>query len=205
MIDRAAVAAHRDINRLLDEARDGTTLGIIYSGPSEKLRGPKPDAPERPPAHLASHAELLPAKPTAAVLASWITTVDECASLRCDLLADRIATAGASPERLMPLLLDLVRARAAAADIAGTASLMGGLTPLFVHLAPLGDARARRAAAAALDTQLSAILDPLIRCGKIDRCPSCRIGEACPLDIWRLGLGFAALGGDLDRLPRHSS
>ena len=203
LLDRAASLGLDDLAQLLAAAADGSTTTIAYSGPRGDARPKLPVAPDRSPAHIASHAEILEAESDPAALARWLDAVSECASLRCDLLADRVAAAAVPPRDLMSWLLDLVRARASTGDVAGTATLLAGAAPLFVGLVPAAFDRDLRRDALALDSDLTAILDPLARCGPRDQCPSCRAGQPCPLDTWRLSLAWCVLGGDIKKMARQ--
>ena len=203
LIDRAAALGFDDLARLLEAAADGTTASAIFSGPRGDERPKTPAAPDRPPAHIASHSEILGPKPNQAALARWLGDVSACARLRCELLADRIGAAAAPPERTVVPLLDLIRARARAGDVAGAATLLGGVSPLIVRVAPSAFDRQLRKDTIELDTEFTALLDPLARCAGPDRCPSCRTGESCPLDTWRLALATSALGGDPETMARQ--
>jgi hypothetical protein len=99
-------------------------------------------------------------------------------------------------------LLEKIVERAAASDRAGTATLLGSLAAWMAEPPLTGRGQHRqalRSSAVALDGKLGPVLDALGRCASIDRCPSCRAGEPCPIDTWRLALAPAALGGPVDK------
>lgn len=202
MLDLVAMAGFDDLGRLLAEANDGTATSVAYAAPrSGPGRARRPAAPERSDAHIASHSGILEADPSADALTDWTNLVAQCASLRCDLLVDRVAAAGAPPDVLLPPLLALLEARAAASDAAGAATIVAAVMPLLA-LAP-ATFRGPRRAAVELDERLGLLLDPLGRCRRADYCPSCRVGEPCPLDMWRLALAVAAMNGPLEKMARQ--
>jgi DNA polymerase III epsilon subunit-like protein len=202
LLDLAASSGYDDVAQLLAAAADGTSTTVAYLGPRDDAP-PVPTAPERSPAHIASHAYILESEPDPATLARWLAAVSECASLRCDLLVDRVAAAAVPPDDLLGPLLDLVRERAKAKEVGATATLLAVIAPLFVKRAPTDYDRELRQRALKLDTELEKILDPLARCGPSDQCPSCRAGEPCPLDTWRLSLAWCALAGDPKKMARQ--
>jgi hypothetical protein len=83
--------------------------------------------------------------------------------------------------------------------------LLGALLPLLPFLRPATTGRANHAhriAALALDDNLGPLLDPLKRCTTPVSCPSCRRGDPCPLDVWRLSLAEAVLRDVAAKQPR---
>lgn len=191
LLNRAAIAGY-DLASLLRDANDGTAAGVGYAAPRTPAGKPQTVAPDRPAEHVASHAHLLPTDADKAEISHWIGQVGECARLRCDLLVDRVAAAGPASEILLASLVRLLSERAKAADTAGCATIMGAIGSLFGAALPEGGNRRR--SAVRLDEELSLILAPLSRCAGPDLCPSCRLGQPCPLDTWRLDLAEPALG-----------
>jgi DNA polymerase III epsilon subunit-like protein len=149
-----------------------------------------------PPAHVQSHAAALSDRPTPSEVARWRQWIAECADLRCEALADRSVIA--PPTRLRPLLFAALTDRAASGDAAGTATVLGALMPLLGALPrSITELRAegptvqrtpgqsgRRGVAIVLHSWLDGALSSMPRCPDDDPCPSCRLGEPCPRDVW---------------------
>jgi DNA polymerase III epsilon subunit-like protein len=173
LLNRAADAGHDRI----EELYDGRSAALSFAGPSYHKKGVT--APTPSPEHLAGHAKVLPVHPGKRALAAWLDAVSECAQLRCDLLADRVANAA------VPTDILLVRLRLLS-DGPAIATLLGALLPRFTSLP-------HRRAAVALDRSLAPFLDVTPRCEETDLCPACRADEPCPLDVWRVALA-AAIG-----------
>ena len=144
--------------------------------------------------------------PTAAELAAWESGLAECAELRCEGIAARIAP----EDRARGLLLEALDDRAVAGDGPGAATLLGAVAlmlgrlpgslaemrrygPALVRVPGFGN---QRGVALALHTWLAPRLDPLGRCPSSDPCPWCREGEPCPLDTWRTSLAASAIAPD---------
>lgn len=198
LLNRAADAGHVSLPRILRHLDAGTTTSLRFSRPAgERLR--EPDLPE---AHIAAHGDVLPARPGKRRLAAWVASLVECADLRCRFAADRVAVAGAPSAMWLQPLLDAIVERASAGERTGPATLLGAIEPRLVEPPSTGRGQPRqglRAAALALEAKLAPVLDPLGRCAGLDRCPSCRAGEPCSLDTWRLALAPAALGGPVEK------
>ena len=183
LLDLAGARGYDTLPALLAQA-DGALRSVEFSGPARKSE--PTETPLMPDTHLASHATVLPARPGKRILAAWTRAAEECVSLRCPLLADRVAAAQAPAALVLEALLPIVEARAKASDPAGAAAVLGAIAPRLAELGSRGEALD-------LDRRLSPRLDPLGRCGK-DACPACSDGRACALDSWRLPLAGPALG-----------
>ena len=196
LLNRAADRGHANLRRLLVDVNAGTTTTLRFSRPA----GERISEPELPEAHVTAHGDVLTKRVGKRRLTAWLGSLGECADLRCRFAADRVAAAEAPSVTWLPPLLDKVVERAAANDRQGTATLVGAIEPRLTELAPTGRGQPRQAlrtAALALEAKLGPLLDALGRCGGVDRCPSCRAGEPCTLDSWRLALAPAALGGPI--------
>lgn len=203
LLRRVAESGIDDLGRLLAAAADGTAQSVIFSGPRHRPKSTSLAAPARPDSHLASHGLILPVTAAPTRIAAWAKSLDECAALRCDLLIDRVAAAQPPIALVFPAVLGVIRARAALNDVAGTATVLAPSLPLLERLPAGLVKRELRASAEAIDVELSRLFDPLGRCGDLDRCPNCRFGEPCALDVWRLALGPAAIGGPLEVRARQ--
>lgn len=201
LLNRAADAGHAHLRPLLAQLDAGTTTSMRFSRPV----GERLSEPELPDAHLAAHGNLLTTRAGNRRLTAWLASLVECADLRCPFAPDRVAAAEVSFATLLPPLLEKITERAADDDRAGTATLLGSIALRLAELPPAARGQPRQAlrtAALAIEGQLGPLLDPLGRCSGLDRCPSCRAGEPCPLDTWRLALAPAALGGPIDDRAR---
>lgn len=204
LLNRAADAGHDHLGQLLAGLHEGrsATLSLAAPGRSAKV----PVEPDLSSDHIESHhTKALPARAGKRAMAGWLASVVECAHLRCSLLADRVASAETPGKTLVSLLLDGLRACAASRDTAATATLLGAILPRLADLPPattgMGNV-ARRTAATNLDRDLGPLLDDRRRCVEPLLCPACRSGESCPLDVWRLALAPAALGGEIGQNNR---
>lgn len=171
LLNRAADAGHDRI----EELYDGRSTALSFAGPSYHEKGVT--APVPSPEHLAGHLQVLPARPGKRALAAWLDVVSECARLRCDQTSDRMANAAVPTETLLSRLRLL-------SDGPAIATLLGALLPRLAGLP-------HRRAAMSLDHVLMPILDATSRCKGTDRCPACRAGEPCPLDVWRVALAVS--------------
>ncbi len=195
LLNAAADAGYTSLVRLLAATADGRT-STIRAATAIGLSVPR--EPDRSPEHLAAHATPLPHKPGRKLLADWLAALDEDADLRCSLTTDRVLSALAPIEVVLPALVRLVEDRAAAGKPEPVATLVGVLTALLPSLPPATTgqpSQATRTAARHLDDRLAPLLDPLGRCREHPRCPDCREGLPCPLDIWRLALAAHVLMG----------
>ena len=198
LLDRAADAGHDHLARLLATLEAGRTTTLGFSRPGG--RSHVATRPDLPAAHVAEHAHTLPRRPGTRVLARWLAAVSECAALGCDYLADRIAIAEAPTEILLPPLLDRLRLLANESNPAAVATVLGAILPRFVGLPPATRGQrnqAFRTAALDLDDALGPVLDGVPRCHGAKVCPACRVGQSCPVDVWRLALAPVALGGEV--------
>ena len=208
LLRRAEEAGYTDLDALLTELNGGTTGSMVAARQLERSRAPKIAAPVVTPSHIETHGQILPEQPTPGQFAQWRTWIGECASLRCDGLAGRSATA--PPRHLRTLLLAALRDAAAAGDQAGAATVLGALMPLLgllpdtieamraegPQLTRLTGQRGQRGVAVALHNWLEALLAPIERCGAHDQCPACRAGDPCPTDVWRAGLVSSVISAD---------
>lgn len=195
LLRRAADAGHDDIDALLSATGDGTTGSLRYAGPT--LTSDAPARPVLPDDHVAGHARILGRSPTPRALTRWQEDVTACAALRCPYLADRVAGTPAPPDVLLTPLLAVLDDQIAAADVAGTATVLAAVGPLLPALPPVPGRSGLRRAALDFHDRYQPQLAALGRCADDDPCPSCRIGDPCPLDTWPDCLAVAALGGPL--------
>lgn len=110
LLNRAADEGQDDLDALLALLGGHTTHSLRFV--SRFRDAERPAEPEIPPAHLATHATILPAKPGKQALAAWLKAADECAGHRCGGLDDRIAAAEMPPAAVFGHLLPRLRARA---------------------------------------------------------------------------------------------
>ncbi len=200
LLERAAERGHRDRDELLAHVASLKTHAIKAGSRARLLRPSEPD-PDLPADHLEAHSTVLSSRAGVRMLADWQTAVAECAALRCGHLPGRVEQAGPSPARLLPPLTAVLDARLAAADAAGTATVLGPLVPLLAHLPPRKGRLGLREAVLAWTKKRASALEALGRCGDDDRCPACRHSEPCPLDVWTDAAAEVALG-DPDRYAR---
>ena len=192
MLDLAADAGRDNLPALLAELGAPTTETIREASPG---RGREPAlAPALPERHTAGHAQLLTRRAGKPGLAAWRTRAAECAALRCSYLDGRVAAADRPAGELLSLLTCVLDDVTTAGDVAGSATVVGAMLPLLAALPPAGRNH-RNAAAMRFDTDWGPRLDTLGRCDSRDRCPACRRGEPCPLDVWRWHLARGALSG----------
>jgi len=202
LFDLAHRAGLDDIDQLRDLAgRSATTTSIKAARP-----GDRPDREiaetEVSETHLATHADVLSARVRAAGLARFAQQVRECADLRCPHLADRVAAAGPSDTRLLPVLEQLLADLAGEGDTAGAGTLLAAVTGLLHALPDDGTRTGQRRAALAWASRWAPQLDQLGRCDD-DTCPACTVGEPCPLDTWRDALAPLVVG-DLNNTARST-
>jgi DNA polymerase III epsilon subunit-like protein len=194
LLNLAADAGHASLRRLLARLDAGRTGSLRFSRPADE----RISEPELPEAHLAAHGDVLTRRAGKRRIAAWTASLKACAELRCRFAVDRVAAAEAPSSTWLEPLVDAIIERASNGDRAGTATLLGAIGPRLTELPSTGRGQARQAsrtAALALEAKLAPVLDPFGRCAGLDRCPSCRAGEPCALDSWRLALAPAALGG----------
>lgn len=172
----------------------GRTTHDIKAGSRAKLPHPAEAEPDLPPAHLEGHSVVLSSRAGARMLADWTAAVAECATFRCAHLHGRVERAGPKPAKVIGPLTDVLDARVADADAPGAATVLDALLPLLGHLPPRKGRLGKREAIIAWTRQRADALTTLGRCGDEDRCPSCRLGEPCPLDVWPDVAGAVALG-----------
>lgn len=200
LLGRAADRGHRDRDELLGRLGARTTHDI-KPGSRAKLPRPSEAAPDLPTDHLEGHSTVLSARAGVRMLADWQAAVAECAALRCLHLEGRAAEARPAPTKLLPALTAVVDDRITAGDTAGVATVLAALLPMLGHLPPRKGRLGLREAVLAWTRERAAALAPLGRCDEDDRCPTCRKGEPCPLDVWPDVTAELALG-DPDRYAR---
>ncbi|MGE3812776.1 MAG: exonuclease domain-containing protein [Candidatus Nanopelagicales bacterium] len=202
LLGHAAAAGFDDLDALLAAAgTTQTTLTITYAGPGS-ADGDDAAPVTLPDHHVAGHAQILGRGTSQRTLDRWLRQIDECATLRCPYLADRITEATADPATLLTLLQAALDARITENDAPGAATVLLALAPLLADLPPVPGASGQRRAALAWHRRHAQPLRALGRCGKDDRCPACRAGDACGLDVWATALAPAALGGRTTQLAR---
>jgi DNA polymerase III epsilon subunit-like protein len=131
LLERADGLGHRDLDALLAEI-GGATSATIRRAARRPARHQADAVVERPmpPGHVATHERDLGVAPTADELAAFRAGVIECAALRCEDLPARQA-----PDDLaLGVLLGALDASASVLDVAGTATLLGALSPLLGRL-----------------------------------------------------------------------
>ena len=199
LLQRAAERGHRDRDELLACVASLTTHAIK---PGSRARLPRPSEPDPdlPADHLEAHSTVLSSRAGVRMLADWQRAVAQCATLRCGHLDGRVEQAGPAPAKLLPQLTAVLDERLAAADTAGTATVLGPLAPLLAHLPPRKGRLGLREAVLAWTKKRASGLAALGRCDD-DRCPACRHAEPCPLDVWPDAAAEVALG-DPERYAR---
>ena len=173
----AAHSGHLDLPQLA--AAVGTTTRKIPPRAAAPTKDRPADA-EIPAAHLATHTALLRSKATTKQLDTWAADALACAELRCPLLLDKAITARRHAGELHPRLTAALRAKCGAFEPGQGATLVGALNAL-----------ARAGVKAGKNTrpyktwweQNRRTLASVTRCTTTDRCPACRDGDPCPLDV----------------------
>ncbi|CAB4947225.1 MAG: hypothetical protein F2842_06165 [Actinobacteria bacterium] len=105
------------------------------------------------------------------------------------------------PATLLAHLEQVLNERCAAADTAGTATVLAAVVPLLEHLPPKKGRLGLCNSTLAWSKVWAPKLAPLGRCDPKDPCPACRRLEPCPLDTWFDAVATVALG-DPDRYAR---
>lgn len=214
LLEAAEALGHADLALLLGALKAGT-VGTLKArslpSASQVIL-----APPLPVAHVATHANSLPAKPTQAERDQWRDWILECAELRCAGLVGRIELS--PPDLHREVLLDALSAAAASGEAAKTATVLGALLPLLGNLpttiaALRGPGRGlpripgqsgRRGAALALCLWMEATLAAIDRCPPTGApCPSCREGQPCPRDTWQLALAGSVLGSSTNEATNY--
>lgn len=200
LLERAAARGYSGRAELLARLGGGTTHDI-KAGSRAKLPGRIEEDEDLPVEHLESHSDVLSSRAGVRMLADWQQAVAACAALRCTHLNARVQKAGPKPAKLIGPLTEVLDDRAGEGDTAGTATVLGALTPLLEHLPPRKGRLGKRNAVLAWLRGRADTLVELGHCDDTDRCPACRRGEPCPLDVWPDVAGAVALG-DPDRYAR---
>lgn len=193
LLERAAERGYSDRDELLAEL--GTiTAHRIKAGSRAKLPRPAEQHEYLPPGHLEGHREVLGARAGARMLATWQTSVAECAVLRCGHLVGRVERAEPNPMRLIGPVTAVLDERLADGDTPGVATILAALMPLLDHLPPLKGRLGKRRAVLEWADERSGPLAALGRCSEDDGCPACRTGDPCALDLWPDTVAEVALG-----------
>lgn len=200
LLNRAALLELGTIEDVLAHVSGDITTRTLPTLDARIFRR-RPRARALPQDHVAGHAALLSPRAGKRMLAGWREQVADCAGLRCRHLDDRVANAGPPPAKLIPELEAVLGRLTAGRDTAGAATVLGALLPLLPRLPPRKGRLGQRNALLAWAKVWRRRLDHLGHCPRSDRCPACRRGEPCPLDVWPATVGAAALG-DPERYAR---
>ncbi len=197
----AASNGHTDLSRLIADGGGHTTRSIKPSSTADTRTGPATDAPDS--AHLATH-QLLATNATGDALDRWADDVMECALRRCHLTTDKADVAVAHALALHPRLTDRLTTSAPTFEPGQGATLVAALSAL----APTGivSPGKRTTPITTWWRKHKPTIDALPRCDADGRCPDCRAGQPCPIDVAHQPLAIAAtLRGDarLSTARRH--
>lgn len=190
---RIAVSnGHDNLSKLISDGGGHTTRSIKPASTSDTRTGSAADAPDRE--HLAAH-QLLAEAPAAKDFERWADEVLECARRRCHLVTDKADVAVSHAIELHPRLTDRLTANAATFEPGQGATLVAALNVLaLTGITPPGT---RATPITTWWRRHKPNIDTLPRCGADGRCPDCRAGQPCPLDIAHQPLVVAAtLRGD---------
>jgi DNA polymerase III epsilon subunit-like protein len=138
LLEHAAHAGEDDLDALLRRtARRQTRTSSISPATTStgaRRRDDPDDGEPLPDDHTASHADLLPAKPTSKTLAAWRDALADCVALRCPYLPDRIGTAEAPGRLLLDELESALDTALTDGDAAGAATLLEAAGGLYREL-----------------------------------------------------------------------
>ena len=175
----AQVSARADLGEILREHRGGTThdprKAIIFRE--------RQSDPELSKEHLDKHLPSLDHPATPSEIDAWVDLAKECALLRCQLLVTEAVSAGEDNALLLTKRL---------VELIGTLTEPGQVSTLLGAIRELIEPRYRAGGLGLVEKRAYkwwSDTKPLISnskaCGvsRLERCPSCRAGEACPRDV----------------------
>lgn len=181
--EAAATGQLVTIEDLLAAHDRGTTADITGN---VHIRGNGSSGPVIPDAHLARHTVPLTSHPTTADIADWLDRASECVALTCPLLASE---AEAARPHVNALFKPLHKNLASTTEPGQVATLVGGLMRLMAPGAwPRLEVWWWRNA--------SPVIAAAARCESGKRCPDCRAGCPCPLDVAIEWVGQSVLRDD---------
>lgn len=189
LLTQAASQGWTDIGDLCEQT-SVTDRPWRSSGPSP-FDQPEPDIPLEPD-HIDTHTVTLAGRASPQRLDAWVAGTTECVSTCCAHLPDRVAVAAARPHTaalVAPRLAEILDAALATNQPGQVASAVGAA------LVAMPATLARRDVLTWHDQHADA-LAAAARCGTRpdQRCPWCRRGDPCPLDVWPELLAAIHLG-----------
>lgn len=175
----AQVSARSDLGELLRDHRGGTThdpkKAIFFRG--------KQSDPELPKTHLDKHLAPLDHLASPAEIDAWVELARECSLLRCQFLVEEAVAAG--EQNAWALRIQLVGLIGTLTEPGQTGTLLGAIKELIDPRDRAGGLGVAEKKAYKWWSEVKPLVASSIACklSRLERCPSCRAGEACPRDV----------------------